>query len=108
LDEYVPGNHVTDSVFINLSDGYPGCTIETSGYQDGLTDFEYSRFGIGHTKEIVKRIKKMNISVVSYFIGGYYSNMTNFKKMYGKDSKSISSENVLDIARSINESLLKK
>ena len=108
IDEYVPSNYKTDSVFINFSDGYPGCEVQVTGAHNGLSSISYSDFGINHTKEMVKKIRKLNIKVISYYIGGYYSEMGYFKKMYGKDSESVSADNVIKIAKSINERLLKK
>lgn len=108
LDEYVAGNHLKDSVFINISDGYPGCTVEyDNGY--GITEVSYNEFGIQHTAEIVKRIRKMNIEVISYFINSNWgADFSYFKKMYGNDAKEINPSNVVDIAKTINEKLLKK
>jgi len=108
LDEYVPGTQQKDSVFINISDGSPGCTVQ---YNDGniISSVNYSSFGIKHTAEIVKRIKKMNIEVISYYINsGWGDDIEYFKKMYGRDAKQISPNDVIQIAKSINEKLLRK
>jgi len=108
LDDYVVGNARKDSIFINLSDGYPGCSVF---YEDGSDErsIEYSSFGVQHTADIVKRIRKMNIEVLSYFIDSGYSSLAEpFRKMYGKDAKMVDTNNVMVIAKTLNEKLMKK
>jgi len=92
-----------DSYFVNYSDGMP---------MFGNNDIEYyHQRAMTHTKGQVDMMKRNGIKVLSYFIGGAYSNAdsseaSDFKRMYGSDAQYINVENVSAVARTINKKML--
>ena len=64
-----------------------------------------------HTNKMVKNMKSMGISVLSYFIGGdyeYESDRTSFTGMYGKDAEFINATNMMQVAKTMNKKFLEK
>jgi len=92
-----------DSYFVNYSDGMP---------MFGNNDIEYYHDGaLNHTKSQVDTMKRNGIKVLSYFIGGVYSEedgreSRDFKRMYGSDAQYINVQNVSAVARTINKKML--
>lgn len=96
-------NNDVDRYVINLSDGEPGHTIPGCkiGYQ-GLPAVE-------HTKQTWNKILKMGVTGMSYFINenpGLDVSKTFFGKMYGKGAKRIDSDNLPQLARTVNDMLM--
>lgn len=92
-----------DSYFVNYSDGMP---------MFGNNDIEYYYDGaIKHTKSQIDTMKRNGIKILSYFIGGTYSEedgreSRDFKRMYGSDAQYINVQNVSAVARTINKKML--
>lgn len=120
-----------DRYFLNLSDGEPyyHLSIPHSGLSISYTD----DVGATHTKAQVDKIRRHGVDILSYFIEEDYrkssKHMTpqeieaekkrqaeldknplrkNFRKMYGKNSKFIDVENILDLTKTINALFLSK
>ena len=96
-------NYYTDVYLLNISDGMP--TMFGTGYK--------SEVGIQHTKQVVNKIRKNNIKILSYFIDTpkdhhyvYDNAEKDFTKMYGKDAKFINIDNINSISKTINDLLL--
>ena len=104
MDDFVPSTNNKDSYFLNFSDGQPMFSGDGFNY--------YNDDAVQHTKKQVKKITQKGISVMSYFIGdGQYDsdrNMTDFKKMYGKDSQFVDVTSVHQIAKTMNQMFLEK
>lgn len=98
----MPGSAILDSYLINISDGMPGM----SGY-DGS---EAQR----HTAAQIKKIKALNIGVISYYVTEGCINpestifkiipaSTSFKNMYGNTAETIDAHSAISIATSLNK-----
>ena len=58
-----------------------------------------------HTKKQVDNMRARGIKILSYFISGntvYDKDNTSFKSMYGKDAQQINTNQITQLARSIN------
>jgi len=94
----------TDSYFINISDGEPGCSA-TKWNINQNDSFSYdSDEAEEHTKKQVENLVKNNISVISYLVGS--SGSTAFDKMYGKNAFYISITDINKIAQTLNKRFL--
>lgn len=89
------------SYFLNFSDGEP-CygergTIQYSGELAAL-----------HTLSEVKKMIQKGVKVVSYFISddSINNNDSLFKRMYGRDAKTINTANMIQVAKTMNEMFL--
>jgi len=89
-----------NSYFLNLSDGMP-----MYGNYRGP-------FAIKHTKSEVNKMRKKGIKILSYFIKtrSKYINFIkgDFEEMYGKDAADVDSENLIEIAKTLNKLFLSK
>jgi hypothetical protein len=88
------GNNV-DKYVINLSDGEP-CFGN---------DYQHET-ACNHTKKVWNEILKTGVVGLSYFISEYEHNMDTFRYMYGKNAKSIDTNNIVQLASTINEMLM--
>jgi hypothetical protein len=67
-----------------------------------------------HTRDMVNKMRKMGINVLSYFIssrwsdGGDDTNLSRFKQMYGSDAESIDILSIPAVARTMNNLFLKR
>ena len=63
---------------------------------------------LNHTRQQIKKMRKEGIKVLSYFIGGnsYGSQKEDFQKMYGKDSNFIDTNNLVNLAKTMNNKFL--
>jgi nitric oxide reductase activation protein len=96
-DKLVARQRGTDSYFVNLSDGAP--------HYHNLDSLAYSgNAAYDHTRSQVSKIRRMGIKVISYFIGS--GQEKPFTRMYGKDARFISVENVAAIAKTMNDKFL--
>ena len=104
MNEIIPSSTNRESYFLNFSDGMP---------MFGNEDVEYYHdTAINHTKKMIEEIKNRGIKVLSYFIGdssyGNGDRMSDFKRMYGKDSEFIDVTSVLPVAKTMNKKFLEK
>ena len=93
------GGNGVDSYFINFSDGAPYFTNKTIEY--------YGDSAVKHTKKQIDNMRSRGIKILSYFItgeGGFRGrdDSSNFKTMYGKDAESINTNQITQLAKSIN------
>jgi|TARA_B100001094_G_scaffold324647_1_gene377581 hypothetical protein len=89
-----------DSYFINFSDGEP--------YFENPTISYWGQSALKHTKQQVDKMIAKGVKVLSYFIGGGYSNDENFKSMYGKDAQFIDTNQLVPLAKSLNKMFTEK
>jgi hypothetical protein len=107
----IPTTNDTDSYFLNFSDGQPCYSIS-----HGTDDINYSGYSAAeHTNKQVKKMQASGINVLSYFITDMsvdrFENSSDweiFKKCYGKDAKYVNVENMLQVAKTMNELFLTK
>ena len=107
----IPTTNDTDSYFLNFSDGQPCYSIS-----HGTDDINYSGFAAAeHTNKQVKKMQASGINVLSYFITDMSedrfersSDWEIFKKCYGKDAKYVNVENMMQVAKTMNEMFLTK
>jgi len=104
MNEIIPSSTNRESYFLNFSDGMP---------MFGNEDVEYYHdTAINHTKKMIEEIKNRGIKVLSYFIGdssyGNGDSMSDFKRMYGRDSEFIDVTSVLPVAKTMNKKFLEK
>jgi len=100
-------NGEEDCYFLNFSDGEPMFI----GNATNGEKINYNKdIAFKHTKKMVDEIRNSGVNVLSYFIsdGDDFYNKNDFIKMYGQDAKFINVNNVVDIARTMNELFLKK
>ena len=103
MNEIVPSSNNRESYFLNFSDGMPMFSNSDVDY--------YHDTALNHTKKMVEEIKNRGIKVLSYFIGSGYGDdryMSDFKKMYGKDSQFIDVTSVMSISKTMNKKFLEK
>ena len=94
-----------DSYFLNFSDGMPMYSNDTMYYQG-----DDAR---KHTRDMVNKMRKMGIKVLSYFINDRYygddsSAINAFKEMYGSDAEEIDILSIPAVARTMNNLFLEK
>jgi hypothetical protein len=103
MDEMVEGMENRESYFLNFSDGMP---------MFGNDDVDYHHnTALNHTEKMVKEIRNRGIKVLSYYIGDSYNsnrNMSEFKRMYGKDSQFVDVTSVTAVSRTMNKKFLEK
>ena len=104
MDEMVEGMKDRESYFLNFSDGMPMFQNDDLDYYHGTAT--------NHTKKMVKELRNRGIKVLSYFVGDSdYDrdrSMSDFKKMYGKDSQYIDITSVTAVSRTMNKKFLEK
>jgi hypothetical protein len=94
--EIVDGNNGIDSYFINFSDGEP--------YFENKDIHYHGPQAINHTKTQIDNMRDRGIKVLSYFISsGYYKNLENFTKMYGKDAENVNVTKLNQLTKSLNK-----
>lgn len=105
ISEMVQSGNGIDSIFLNISDGQPYFPEVGFGGDTALN----------YTRKQVEKIRSMGINVLSYFVhngDGYYYSIddmkTDFQRMYGSSAKMIDTNNVSQIARTMNETFLQK
>jgi len=103
MDEMVEGMKDRESYFLNFSDGMPM-------FGNDEVDYHHNT-ALNHTEKMVKEIRNRGIKVVSYYIGDSYDtnrNMSEFKRMYGKDSHFVDVTSVTAVSRTMNKKFLEK
>ena len=97
LKEITKTKNGTDTYLINFSDGYPG--------------FDNSQISYGgaearkHTADQIKKMKQAGVNVLSYFVSEYdaHYGTDSFKQMYGKDAEFIDTNNMNQLAKTLNK-----
>ena len=103
MDEIVPTATNIDSFFLNFSDGMPM-------FSNNEIDYYYET-AVNHTRKMVDNIRSRGIQDLSYFIGGDYGderNLSDFRKMYGKDAEMIDVTSVISVSKTMNKKFLEK
>lgn len=106
-NQLVPATADTDSYFVNISDGAPG----------GCGNYSHD-IATTHTRaQITKMRNTLGMGVLSYFMSEhdwkgsdfeFTSQGRMFKEMYGNSASHIKSDNVMDIARTLNKLFMTK
>ena len=99
----------TDYYFLNFSDGEPAMNYTTATGDPVNYSSEHAAL---HTKKQVTKISQLGYSVLSYFIKSDGLNNPKsvelFKKMYGKNASFINPNNILQVAKTMNQMFLEK
>lgn len=109
--QLIPTSNDTDSYFLNFSDGQPCYGIQTA---DDSIDYK-GEAAAEHTRKQVNKMRQAGINTLSYFISDYSedrmlstSDWRIFKACYGNDAKCVNVENMMQVAKTMNELFLKK
>ena len=112
-----------DVYFINFSDGEPSFAYDKrstlSGEKSKYAEYvNYSgEFAFKHTRTMINRIKEHGVKVLSYFITEDNYTRTSysreytakaFKYMYGENAQFVNVQNVSEVLRTLNNTLLKR
>jgi hypothetical protein len=107
----IPTDNSVDSYFLNFSDGQPYYSI--SSKTDNISYTGHS--AAEHTNRQVKKMRDTGINVLSYFITERASDRFEssndwdiFKKSYDKSAKYVDVENVMQVAKTMNDLFLQK
>ena len=94
MKEIVKDSRGKDSYFVNMCDGMPW--FQNYGGEAALD----------HTRRQVVNMRKEGIKVISYFIGQKRWGGEEFQRMYGKDSQFINTNNLVSLAKTMNNKFL--
>jgi hypothetical protein len=97
MDNIIDASKGKDAYFVNMCDGMP--QYENYG---GIAAFN-------HTRLQIKKMKKEGIKVISYFLNNGYggrSAVEGFEIMYGKDGHFINTNNLVSLAKTMNDKFL--
>jgi len=107
----IPADNSVDSYFLNFSDGQPCYSIISK--TDNITYGGES--AALHTNKQVKKMRESGINVLSYFITekseSSFENTQDwrtFQKSYDKSAKYVNVENIMQVAKSMNDLFLQK
>ena len=105
MEEMIYTTDKVDSYFLNFSDGMPMYSNDEMYYSG-----EEARI---HTRDMVNKMRKMGINILSYFISRYESDddnryMGDFKQMYGSDAEQINILSIPQVAKTMNSLFLRK
>jgi hypothetical protein len=105
MEEMTYTTDKVDSYFLNFSDGMPMYSNDEMYYSG-----EEARI---HTRDMVNKMRKMGINILSYFISRYESDddnryMGDFKQMYGSDAEQINILSIPQVAKTMNNLFLRK
>ena len=107
----IPTDNGVDSYFLNFSDGQPAYSINT---KDDIIHYSGDA-AAEHTNRQVKKMIANGINVLSYFITERSSDSFEsssdwsvFKKCYGNGAKHVNVENVMQVAKTMNDMFLTK
>jgi hypothetical protein len=110
--------------FLNLSDGEPYFVMTSP--DSGMSLGYHGDTGGNHTKTQVDKIRRLGVDILSYFIEEEYEHQGNmkqpikskplsdnpkrtlFRKMYGKNAKFIRVDEIMGLAKTLNELFLNK
>ena len=109
--QLIPTSNDMDSYFLNFSDGQPCYSIGTA---DDSINYQ-GEAAAEHTKKQINKMRNAGINTLSYFISDYSEERIQstpdwriFQKCYGKDAKSVNVENMMQVAKTMNELFLQK
>lgn len=109
--QLIPTSNDTDSYFLNFSDGQPCYSIDTAS---DTINYQ-GEAAAEHTRKQVNKMRNAGINTLSYFISDYSeermmssSDWRIFQTCYGKDAKCVNVENMMQVAKTMNELFLKK
>jgi hypothetical protein len=109
--QLIPTTNDTDSFFLNFSDGQPCYSIGTN---DDSINYQ-GEAAAEHTKKQINKMRNAGINTLSYFISDYSeermmssTDWRVFQKCYGKDAKCVNVENMMQVAKTMNELFLSK
>jgi len=109
--QLIPSTNDTDSFFLNFSDGQPCYSIGTA---DDSINYQ-GEAAAEHTKKQINKMRNAGINTLSYFISDYSEERIQstgdwkiFQKCYGKDAKAVNVENMMQVAKTMNELFLSK
>ena len=102
MDDMIMTTDKMDSFFLNLSDGMPMYSNDSLYYCGDEA--------VNHTRDMVNKMRKMGINILSYFISNHESDSTlqDFKTMYGQNAENINVSSVTQIAKTMNKMFLTK
>jgi hypothetical protein len=107
----IPTDNSVDSYFLNFSDGQPCYNINSK--TDSISYSGHS--AAEHTNKQVKKMRDSGMNVLSYFITERASDRFEssndwdiFKKSYDKSAKYVDVENVMQVAKTMNDLFLQK
>lgn len=101
-DKILPSNENRDSYFVNFSDGRPNFHgSSTNGFGYGGSE------ALNHTRKEVQKMKKRGVQVLSYYIGSGNED-SDFRKMYGKNSRFINVKDITKVKTTLNEKFLEE
>lgn len=103
--------------FLNISDGDP-CFRYYANEGKIVVNYD-SGIGVEHTRKQVQKLLNSGVKINSYFIGEKYMDVmgtstfssmqvNNFKRMYGSSAKFVDINNIISIAKTMNELFLNK
>ena len=79
-----------------------------------FSPFKYANdFAVKHTKEVISRLRKKGVNILSYFITNdtelkhQTQGEKNFKEMYGKESSFINISSLNQVTTTLNKLFLK-
>lgn len=109
--QLIPTSNDMDSYFLNFSDGQPCYSIGTN---DDSINYQ-GEAAAEHTRKQVNKMRNAGINTLSYFISDYSeermlstTDWRIFQKCYGKDAKCVNVENMMQVAKTMNELFLQK
>jgi hypothetical protein len=109
--QLIPSTNDTDSFFLNFSDGQPCYSIGTA---DDTINYQ-GEAAAEHTRKQINKMRNAGINTLSYFISDYSEERMMstgdwriFQKCYGKDAKCVNVENMMQVAKTMNELFLSK
>ena len=87
-----------ECIFINYSDGAPTSVQGVNAWYDGIS----------FTKKVINGFREIGINIISYYITekSYESERAMFIKMYGADAKFIAPNNMVEVAKTLNNKFL--
>jgi hypothetical protein len=97
MKELPVGNDSLKTYFINYSDGEP------------YFKSYYGESALNHTRKQVNKMKENGYRVLSFFITDYSNSSvsSNFKKMYGEDSRNIDPTSLPSLASTLQKMFIK-
>ena len=107
-----------DRFFLNISDGEPAFAMQSPETKQTFTYGDGN--GVEHTKTQVVKIRNQGVEILAYYVqdgGGGSSGWVgsdsghnpkkNFQIMYGRDARFIKTDNIVELANTMNELFLR-
>jgi hypothetical protein len=102
MTNFLQMSNSDDNYFINYSDGAPWFS-NGDAYYHGTN-------AANHCKKMVKNMRNNGVKILSYFISeySYQGEKDIFKRMYGDDASFINPNNMMEVAKTMNNMFLSK